>query len=433
MRRSTGRRVALSSATVGTPDAPGARIMPTAAYGISATRRWPMVPSDGIHRRIDTGKGGNRVPNMPYPRPTARTLIRRSVRTPAGLRPQLRPSRQRPDPSRPTWSSTQDAVCAGKMPTRWPDELHPPDTVRVLRSKGPNAGDVETVNFWKYVGRVMRAEYSTGADKPPLWMHVGAMTVKQYGVVEGHALGWRPCVVQHDDPVTGRRRPRPSASTSRTPPPIRSTSRINRTDDPRFTTRATSRRRQSAGDGADVAHDDAQVAADREQDPPVPVRLSLGQEAAVWRRRDRASRSISKSLRDCGAKNVTLEETMREYFEPNMLVVDTRDRDIAERQPWWAICPSCRRVVGIRPGPSYPGKVERLRFRPERHLQHCLQLDRGLLSRQCRSAPDKHLGRRQEHARRHGRGHQRHRLRGQGNGQRLFEHAHPDPLRWWCR
>src|SRR5688500_12744845 len=56
------------------------------------------------------------------------------------------------------------AIVLGAEPkpqcTGWTDELHPPPTVRVLRKYGPNAGRVEVVDFWKYVGTVLRTEYS---------------------------------------------------------------------------------------------------------------------------------------------------------------------------------------------------------------------------------------------------------------------------------
>jgi hypothetical protein len=81
------------------------------------------------------------------------------------------------------------AVCSPEhMPTMWDDETHPPASVRVLRSKGPNAGHVETVNFWTYVGVVLRSEYSGNQMAFP-YMQVGALAVKQYAWY--YAMHWR--------------------------------------------------------------------------------------------------------------------------------------------------------------------------------------------------------------------------------------------------
>lgn len=91
------------------------------------------------------------------------------------------------------FSAEAAPVAFAKQPrptcTGWADDLHPPDVIRVLRARGPDKGHVQLVDFWTYVSVVMRAEYSTGADKPPLWMRIGAITVKQYGWF--YAMNWR--------------------------------------------------------------------------------------------------------------------------------------------------------------------------------------------------------------------------------------------------
>src|SRR5688572_1792091 len=89
-------------------------------------------------------------------------------------------------------------LCPDGMPTMWTDDVHPPNTVRVLRNMGPLKGRVETVPMWKYVGTVVRAEYSTGGTKPFPWMHVGALTVKQYAWY--YAKMWRGGRVTYTNP-----------------------------------------------------------------------------------------------------------------------------------------------------------------------------------------------------------------------------------------
>jgi hypothetical protein len=43
---------------------------------------------------------------------------------------------------------------------------------------------------------------------------------------------------------------------------------------------------------------------------------------------------MQKSLKDCATKGLSLEEVLREYFEPNLLVVDGRRHDIVDDQNW---------------------------------------------------------------------------------------------------
>ena len=44
---------------------------------------------------------------------------------------------------------------------------------------------------------------------------------------------------------------------------------------------------------------------------------------------------FQKSLRDCGIKGMTFEETMRRYFEPNLQLVDVRAHDVVEDNGMW--------------------------------------------------------------------------------------------------
>src|SRR3954449_5378364 len=120
---------------------------------------------------------------MTFPRPSARTssfVLLTLIILSAFAAPATFASGRGSPP--PEFVGDPNVLCSpGQKPTGWKDDLHPPQTIRVLRTKGPHAGHVETANFWDYVAVVMRAEYSTGMDKPPLWMQVGSITVKQYG------------------------------------------------------------------------------------------------------------------------------------------------------------------------------------------------------------------------------------------------------------
>jgi hypothetical protein len=227
-----------------------------------------------------------------------------------------------------------DSMCSsGQKPTHWADELHPPQTVRVLRSRGPAKGTVETVSLWKYVGRVVRAEYSSGSSKPYPWMHVGALTVKEYAWYYAmHWRGWKiPIYAEDGTTITG----------------------------------------YSCYDLKDTTAD--QIYTDLKADPNnpgqwiaanVPTAANLEAMREMWHvsiRKWQSDKNTSrlfltgyrsgqqqpcgadstgfkiyqKSLRDCGAKGLTLEETLRKYFEPNLLIVDTRLNDIVDDSGDW--------------------------------------------------------------------------------------------------
>lgn len=222
-------------------------------------------------------------------------------------------------------------VCSpGQMPTDWQDELRPPSTVRVLRSKGPTKGDVDVVPFWKYVGRVVRAEYSSGGTKPYPWMHIGALSVKQYGWYS--AMHWRGGRVHKTNP------------------------------DGSVTTKCF--------DLKDTTAD--QIYTDLKVDPNdptlwieanVPTTANLTAMRETWHmtlRKWQADKNKSrfyltgyrsgkqfpcgddstgfkifqKSLRDCGTKNLTFEEVLREYYEPG-LIVDARLHDVLADSGDW--------------------------------------------------------------------------------------------------
>ncbi|MGI8929643.1 MAG: FG-GAP repeat domain-containing protein [Candidatus Limnocylindrales bacterium] len=216
-------------------------------------------------------------------------------------------------------------VCSpGQLPTRWLDELHPPATVRVLRSRGPSMGTVETVPLWKYVGRVVRAEYSTGGTKPYPWMHIGALTVKQYAwYYAGH---WRGGRVELRD------------------------AEGNITSTQCYDLKDTTADQIYTDKKADPANPGQWI----EANVPTPANLTAMRETwHVTLRKWQADKNRSrfyltgyrsgtklpcgadstgfkiyqKSLRDCGTKNLNFEEVLREYFEPG-LIADTRLHDV---------------------------------------------------------------------------------------------------------
>jgi hypothetical protein len=248
-----------------------------------------------------------------------------------------------------------ETVCSpGKLPTGWKDDLHPPTTIRVLRSKGPHAGHVETPNFWEYVATVMRAEYSTGMDKPPLWMQTGAITVKQYGWYK--AMFWGGGRVSFTDPNTS----------------------------------VTTTECYDVKDGtADQIYKPDQWNDDHTVHytgniPTGPIYRAMAQTWHMSIRKWNADKNSSRlflsgyrsgnqvacggdstgfkiyqqSLRDCVSKKLTLEETLRKYFEP-MLLVDGRQRDVrGDGGDWWGDAATLSANGASTSWTVYPGKAD---------------------------------------------------------------------------
>jgi hypothetical protein len=265
----------------------------------------------------------NRVPGMPQPRRSAWVLVTTLVATfvfgtmPAyALDPLQDPAIQ------------DDSMCnAG--PTHWGDELHPPDTVRVLRSRGPTKGKVDVVPLWKYVGRVLRAEYSSGSSKPYPWMHVGALTVKEYAWY--YAMHWRggkipiydtaepPNIVGYDcydlkdttaDQIYTDQKPDPNNPGQWIPANVPSAANLEAM---RESWHLTIRKWQTTKNKSRLFLTGYRSG---KQKP-------CGTDSTGFK-------IYQKSLRDCGAKGLTLEETLRKYFEPNLLIVDTRLNDVVD-------------------------------------------------------------------------------------------------------
>ena len=95
----------------------------------------------------------------------------------------------RPAPGRPFTADAVDLArtapqaikhgTTNKQCTGWRSTFQPPDTIRVLRTHGPDKGNVETVDFRTYVGWVLSTEWTS--HYPLEALKVGAIAVKQYG------------------------------------------------------------------------------------------------------------------------------------------------------------------------------------------------------------------------------------------------------------
>jgi len=77
---------------------------------------------------------------------------------------------------------TAAAVCTG-----WTSQTIPPDTIRVLRTRGPAEDTVQVVPFRTYVDVVMAAEW--GPTNPREALRAGAVAIKEYAWY--NAMRWR--------------------------------------------------------------------------------------------------------------------------------------------------------------------------------------------------------------------------------------------------
>jgi hypothetical protein len=221
---------------------------------------------------------------------------------------------------------------AGFAPTKWPDDLHPPTTIRVLRSDGPNKGHVETVNFFWYVGVVMRAEYSSGATKTPLWMRMGSLSVKQYGWYkamqwgggrvtftvanpDGSTTSKTECYDVKDTTADQLYKPeRLDTTTGQWVPKNVPNSAINTAM--RETWHMSLRKWQTQNNRTKMFLTGYRSGY---QNP-------CGTDSTGYK-------IFQKSLYDCTVKNLTTYETIRRYYEPSF-VVDTRDHDFVADDGW---------------------------------------------------------------------------------------------------
>jgi hypothetical protein len=208
--------------------------------------------------------------------------------------------------------------------TAWTDEYHPPTEIRVYRNTGPNAGHVETVPFWTYVGTVLAAEYSTSGPKGPVWFRMGAVSVKQYGwYYTMHYRGGKVTNYNEDGTVASYE-----------------------CFDVRDSTLDQLYKPERMVDGVWVPRN-------------VPSAANLSAMAETWhvslrkwmvdKQRSRffltgyrsgkrnpcgadakGFRIMQKSLADCIVKGLVYEETTRVYYEPNVLIVDPREHDVLD-------------------------------------------------------------------------------------------------------
>lgn len=192
-----------------------------------------------------------------------------------------------------------------------------------MRKRGPNAGRVEVVPFWNYVGTVLAAEYSKTGNKGPIWQRMGAQAVKQYAWY--YTMNWRggKVTVTNEDGST-----------------------FTECFDVRDST-------------ADQIYAPEKLVNGQWVPINVPSQANLSAMAEIWpnslrkwvvkKQKSRlfltgyrsgkkqpcgadadGFRVKQKSMGDCIVKGLTYEETMREYYEPNFLMVDPRERDILD-------------------------------------------------------------------------------------------------------
>jgi hypothetical protein len=215
-------------------------------------------------------------------------------------------------------------ICSpGQLPTQWQDDLRPPPTIRVKRTNGPDAGTVETVDFWDYVATVLRAEFATGDNKPPEWMRMGALAVKQYGWY--YTMHWRGGRVSVTNPDDGTTTVECYDVLDNTIDQIYKPEKWNKNtlqwEPINVPTLANYR---AMAETWDISV--------RKWVPKKGVSKMFLTGYRAGRKRpcgtDATGFKIKqKSLRDCGNKGLTFEETLRQYFEPRLLEVDTRSHD----------------------------------------------------------------------------------------------------------
>ena len=237
------------------------------------------------------------------------------------------------EPREGTLVADPNAVCTpGHLPTAWQDEFRPPNTVRVLRSKGPNAGRVETVSFWKYVGFVLRTEYSSGQDKPDPWMRIGAVTVKQYAWYKTMFWGGGRVTFLNPDGVTTTTQCWDVKDTT--------ADQIYRdvVPDPANPGQWIVASVPTAAN-LKAMRDTWHISMRKWMPDKLKSRLFLsGYRSGKQKPCGNDStgfKIFQKSLRDCGVKRMTFEETMRRYFEPRLEIVDVRGHDMASDGGSW--------------------------------------------------------------------------------------------------
>ena len=202
----------------------------------------------------------------------------------------------------------------------------------------------------------MRAEYSTGADKPPLWMQVGAVTVKEYGWYKTMFWGGGRVSFTTTDPDTGV-----------------STTTTECYDVKDGTADQIYKPQQTGPDGTVYTGNI----------PTAPIYRAMAQTWNMTMRKWNATKNVTrlfltgyrsgnnvacgndstgfkiyqKSLYDCVNKKLTLEETLRKYFDPMLPGQYARPR-LARDDSWWGDLTVLSAGSGNTSWNVYPGKVD---------------------------------------------------------------------------
>jgi hypothetical protein len=208
--------------------------------------------------------------------------------------------------------------------TGWTDEFHPPTEIRVYRNDGPNAGHVEVVPFRDYVGTVLAAEYSTAGPKGAIWFRMGAVSVKQYGWYytmhyrggkvtnynEDGTVASYECWDVRDSTIDQLYKPVKLVDGQWVPRNVPSAANLSAIDE----TWHISLRKWMA---------------DKNKSRFFLTGYRSGKKNPCGADA-KGFRIMQKSLGDCIVKGLVYEETTRAYYEPNVLIVDPRERDILD-------------------------------------------------------------------------------------------------------
>ncbi len=223
-------------------------------------------------------------------------------------------------------------ICsAGQLPTQWRDDLHPPTTIRVKLTKGPDAGTVATVNFWDYVATVLRAEFATGDQRPAEWMRVGALVVKQYGWY--YAMHWRGGRLTVTNPDDGTTTVECYDVLDNTLDQIYKPEKLDKKTQQWVPTNIpTLANYRAMAETWDMSL--------RKWVPKKGISKLFLTGYRTGQKRPCGTDSTGfkvkqKSLRDCGNKGLTFAETLRRYFEPRLLEIDTRGHDVLPDDGTW--------------------------------------------------------------------------------------------------
>ncbi len=257
---------------------------------------------------------------MPQPRRTAWVLITTLICASAFV---VTPALAADPIDQP--AGADDSICSpGAKPTHWTDEFHPPQTIRVRRTKGPAYvapnNVVQTWNFRQYVATVLRAEYSgavfTSNEQRDAWYAIGAIAVKQYAWY--YAMHWRGGKLQT---ATGYDCYDVADSTA---DQIFNPEKIN-----------IIRPDQEAVIDATWHMSLRKYMVKKKRNMMFLTGYRSGLKVPCASDDD-GFRIKQKSMKDCITKGLTVEEVQREYYGRNVVeIVDVRDHDILSDGGSW--------------------------------------------------------------------------------------------------